>query len=110
MRIAVTATGCEFDTQTRAYAEYRVFSSVARFSDRVSRAAVLLKTATGRQPDVLCSIVLTMHPARHTRVHARGRHACDAIDRAAARAGDVLARHASGASEGPRPRRPAAAF
>ena len=47
MRIAVTDIGLEFGRQTRAYAEYRIFSNLARFGDVVHDVDVSLTSARG---------------------------------------------------------------
>jgi hypothetical protein len=52
MRIAVTDIGRTFGRQTRAYAEYRIFSSLARFSDVVREANVAL-TPLPREGDAV---------------------------------------------------------
>lgn len=92
MKIAVTDIGCTFGRQTRAYAEYRIFASVARFSDVVHEAGVSLtsKRAGGA---ARCVISLTVNDGGRLRVSARGRHVYDAINRAAARIGEELRRH-----------------
>ncbi len=92
MRISVTDIGCTFGRQTRAYAEYRLFSSVARFSDVVHDAGISL--TSGRAGDAArCVVSLTVNDGGRLRVSARGRHVYDAIDRAAARVGEALRRH-----------------
>ena len=93
MRISVTEIGCTFGRQTRAYAEYRIFSSVARFSDVVREAGVSLTSG----PDdgaARCVVALVVNEGGRLRVSARGRHVYDAINRAAERIGEELRRHA----------------
>jgi ribosome-associated translation inhibitor RaiA len=91
MRISVTDIGCTFGQQTRAYAEYRIFSSVARFSDVVHEADVSL-TARRRGGAARCVVCLTVNDGGRLRVSARGRHVYDAINRAAERIGEELRR------------------
>jgi hypothetical protein len=91
MRIAVTDIGCTFGRQTRAYTEYRMFASMARFSDAVCEARVTLASArVGGEAH--CVVVLVVSDGSRLRVSARGRHACDAVNRAAERAADMLRR------------------
>jgi len=92
MRISVTDIGCTFGRQTRAYAEYRIFSSLARFGDVVHEAGVSLKP---RQPGgaARCVVSLTVDDGGRLRVSARGRHIYDAINRAAERIGKELRLH-----------------
>ena len=93
MRISVTDIGYTFGRQTRAYAEYRIFSSVARFGDVVREADVSL---TSRQPRgaARCAVTLTVaDDGGRLSVSARGRHVYDAINRAAERVAEELRRH-----------------
>jgi ribosome-associated translation inhibitor RaiA len=92
MRIAVTNVG-RFGRQTRAYAEYRVFSSLARFSDVVRDATVSLTSREAEGRSVECRVAVTIARGTQIRVSARGPHAYDAINRAAQRIGDALRRH-----------------
>lgn len=93
MRIAIAADEA-FSDQTRAYAEYRVFSSLARFSADVRDATVSLSTARRGTRAVICAVAVSTGCGAAVRVSARGRHAHDAIDRAAGRAGEHLRRRA----------------
>ena len=93
MKIAVTNIARTFGRQTRAYAEYRVFSSLARFSDVVRDATVSLTPPAVEGQSVECRVAVTIARGTRVRVTARGRHAYDAINRAAQRIGDALQRH-----------------
>jgi ribosome-associated translation inhibitor RaiA len=94
MRIAVTDVGRTFGRQTRAYAEYRIFSSLARFSRVVHDVDVsLTSTRLTHGSTALCVVVVTVGDGSRLHVRARGRHAYDAINRAARRIGDALRRH-----------------
>jgi ribosome-associated translation inhibitor RaiA len=94
MRISVTDVGSTFGRQTRAYAEYRIFSSLARFSDVVRNADVsLTSTRPTERSRALCMVVVTVNDGGRLHVRARGRHVYDAINRAAQRIGDALRRH-----------------
>jgi hypothetical protein len=92
MRISVTDIGCTFGRQTRAYAEYRIFASLARFSNVVHEAGVSLTSRPLGGP-ARCVVSLTVNDGGRLRVSARGRHVYDAINRAAERAGEELRRH-----------------
>jgi ribosome-associated translation inhibitor RaiA len=94
MRIAVSDVGRTFGRQTRAYAEYRIFSSLARFSHVVRDVDVSLTSTNPTDgPKALCAVVLTVGDGSRLHVRARGRHAYDAINRAAQRIGDALRRY-----------------
>ena len=91
MNIQVTDIAPTFGRQTRAYAEYRIFASLARFSDVVREATVSL-TPTSTDHTVVCAVVLDVRTGEPVRITARGRHAYDAINRAAHRIGPALRR------------------
>jgi hypothetical protein len=91
MKIQAADIARTFGRQTRAYAVYRIFSSLARFSNVVREAEVSL--APGRGHRVLCSVVVRFEVDMPVRVTARGRHAYDAINRVAHRIGPALRRH-----------------
>ena len=92
MNIEVTDIARTFGRQTRAYAEYRIFSSLARFSHVVRDAAVSL-TPAAKGHTVVCSVRVGFDSGMPVRVTARGRHAYDAINRVAHRMGPTLRRH-----------------
>jgi len=92
MRIEATDIGRAFGRQTRAYAEYRIFSSLAQFSEVVRQAKVSLAPAA-RGRSVVCSVLVDIETGVPVRVIARGRHAYDAINRVADRVGPALRRH-----------------
>ena len=94
MNISVVDIGGMFGRQTRAYAEYRIFSSVARFGTVIHEADVSLTSARARA-GARCTVALTVDAGGRLRASARGRHVYDAINRAADRIGEELRRHTS---------------
>lgn len=82
MKIGVSAVGDGIGPQTRAYAEYRLFSRLAPAEERVSGAAIALIGAGGGPRMAVCSISLNFHRGGHVRVSARAPHIYDAIDQA----------------------------
>ena len=92
MTIEVTEVGYAFGRQTRAYADYRVSSSLERFSDIVRNAAVSLMPSPVDGQSVCC-VAVTAGEGTSIRVTARGRHAYEAINRASDGIGDALRRH-----------------
>ena len=87
MRIDVHDRG-DFGDQTRAYAEYRVFSMLRNFSGVVRHVSVALApddrdNSSGE--GVVCRTTLTMTNGGRLETLSRGRHACAAIDDAASR-------------------------
>jgi|SRR5689334_12085905 len=102
MRIAVTDIGRVFGRQTRAYAEYRVFSSLAHFGDVVNEAEVTLMPLVFDGSIARCRVVVTVAGGHRLRASAKGRHVYDAINRAARRISDGVRRHTNVAlSRGP---------
>ena len=94
MKIDVTDIARTFGGQTRAYAEYRIFASLARFSTLVREAAVSL-TPAAKGHSVVCSVLVSLEPGVPVTVSACGRHAYDAINRVAYRLGRMLRRRTS---------------
>ena len=92
MRITVTDIGCTFGRQTRAYAEYRIFSRLARFDTVVHEAEVSLTSARAGG-GARCAVVLRVDDGGTLRVSARGRQVYDAINCAAERISKELRRH-----------------
>ena len=92
MKIDVTYIAGAFGRQTQAYAEYRVFSSLAYFSDIVRKATVSLTPAISGH-SVVGSVLISLDHGLPVRVTARGRHAYDAINRVAHRIAPALRRH-----------------
>ena len=87
----MTDIGSAFGRQTRAYAEYRIFSSLARFGEIVDEADISL-TSRRTGGAARCVVFLSIRGGRRLRVSARGRHAYDAINRAARRVDDEVRR------------------
>jgi ribosome-associated translation inhibitor RaiA len=93
MKIDVTDIQRTFGRQTRAYAEYRIFSSLAAFSNVVRQVTVSITSGAGAH-SVECSVMVDFETGVPLQVTARGRHAYDAINRAADRLAPALRRHA----------------
>ncbi len=90
MRIAVVNHIAASTEQTRAYAEYRVFASLAPFSRLVREVDVTLRLSNRTGPRAVCAVSVNTASGVQVRVNARGRHAYDAINRAAARISERL--------------------
>lgn len=91
MKIDVTDISRTFGRQTRAYAEYRIFSSLAAFSNVVREVSVTLKSGSR---SVVCSVLVDLDTDSTVQVTAKGRHAYDAINRAADRLSPAMRRSA----------------
>ena len=86
IRIDVTSAGGAIDGQTRAYAEYRLFSRLAPSRGHVDFAGVALIDASEHAGGAACTITMTLRNGSRVRVSARASHIYDAIDRAVAEA------------------------
>lgn len=82
IRIDVSSAGGAIDGQTRAYAEYRLFSRLAQARGRVDFAGVALIDASEHTGRAVCSITVTLRNGTRVRVSAKAPHIYDAIDRA----------------------------
>jgi ribosome-associated translation inhibitor RaiA len=93
MRIVVTEVGRSFGGQTRAYAEYRIFSSLVRFSDVVREADIRLTPQAADGCTAGCRVSVTVEGGHCLCVSGLGAHVYGAIDQATQRLGDALRRH-----------------
>ena len=92
MNVNVTGIALTFGRQTRAYAEERIFRTLAHFSEIVRQADVWLTPGLKGHP-VVCSVRVGLDNGMLVSVSARGRHVYDAINRVVHRIERVLARH-----------------
>jgi ribosome-associated translation inhibitor RaiA len=83
--------------QTRAYAEYRVFASLAPYSRLVREVEVAVSANAGDAPAVLCDVRVQLDSGPRVNVHARGGHAYEAINRAADRVTQQLSKRVGAA-------------
>src|SRR3954468_22963012 len=90
MRITLSANTLTDDT--RAYGEYRFFTSVARHAAMVRAVDVTLTRVTGANPRFQCAVVVDLGVCGRIKTQARAPHPTAAIDRAAERAAWLLDR------------------
>lgn len=98
MRISLSAPDVVTTDRLRAYAEYRLFTSVARHGTLVRGAAIVVKRESAGERRFVCTIALDLGPAGRIKTQARGRHTDAAIDRVAERAAWLLDRRVRGAA------------
>ena len=104
MRIELRDDG-QFDAQTHAYAEYRVFATVAPLGNLVRQVTVTLAPAdpSGAHPvsgeRVVCTVSIVTGPGHRAEVRAKGRHPYEAIDSAAGRIRKILIPWTSASAE-----------
>ena len=87
MRVYVSSSAAAINPQMLAYAEFRIFSALARYSE-VREAHVVLQSA-GPGGAVKCSVMVE-DGGGPTRASAKGVQATAAIDRAAERVSDLM--------------------
>jgi ribosome-associated translation inhibitor RaiA len=91
MRIMLTTAGLVMSDQLRAYTEYRLFTSIARFGSFVRGVGVTLR----REPDAfLCAVVIDLESSGQLKTRGRAPHPSAAVDKAAQRTAALLARRA----------------
>jgi ribosome-associated translation inhibitor RaiA len=96
MRIDVVGEDESSNAQARAYAEYRVFAALARHTQHVRGARVVLRrdARNGMYDNVVCGVTVALEPSGCVRIRACGGHAYAAINRAVERIGDLMRRRA----------------
>ena len=97
MRIEVIGEDESSNAQARTYAEYRVFAALARHTQHVRGARVVLRRdeREGTCDDVVCAVTIALEPSGCIRTRACGGHAYAAINRAVQRVGDLMRRRAA---------------
>ena len=91
-RIHVVADDNAIRSQARTYAEYRVFSELARHALNFRSARVLLRPSEDRGTcdRVTCAVSVALAPSGSVRVRVTGPHVYSAINRAVERLGYAL--------------------
>jgi ribosome-associated translation inhibitor RaiA len=107
MRITIHTPGAGVADQVRTYAEYRVFSAVARFGRTVDLVEVTLDEDTpdgsehvSPQRHYTCSIVARMGDNAQIAVRAGSDHAYSVVDRASRQMTTALERRQSAPRSG----------
>jgi ribosome-associated translation inhibitor RaiA len=96
IRIEVVGEDDSSNAQARTYAEYRVFAALARHTQHVRGAKVVLRRARdGTCENVVCAVTIALEPSGYVRTRACGGHAYAAINRAVERVGDLMRRRAA---------------
>jgi hypothetical protein len=93
MRIDVIDADESAPAQARAYAEYRLFATLARHARGIrSVRAVLHVERKGVTDRATCVVTVALEPSGSAVARAYGGHVHGAIDRAAGRIGDLINR------------------
>jgi ribosome-associated translation inhibitor RaiA len=94
MVIEVISDGRSMPAEARTYAEYRVFSTLVRYTRLIERVHVRLRSARGRDGADMVTCVVDVSLAHSGYVHSRSRgsNAYKAVDDAAKSVGDLMNR------------------
>ena len=93
MRIEVTANDVSVSPRLRAYAEYRLFTTLARHARVIQRVWVILGPSDHQAGGAFtCEVDVSLRASGSARVLAHGPRMHAAIDRAAERIGHVIDR------------------
>ena len=98
MHIDVRVATSGLDEQTRAYAEFRMFSALARLEPEIDAVTVVLTRASISPGSIDCAVSVTFADGGRLRVRARGSHAYDAINRAVLRVSHLVPEHPAAVS------------
>jgi ribosome-associated translation inhibitor RaiA len=90
MRIRVSGIDTAINDATRAYAEYRFFTSIARHESRVRAVDIVVTRDSAPNRQFLCTVTVDLGPSGHVKTQARAAHPSGAIDRAADRTGWLI--------------------
>jgi hypothetical protein len=88
MRVSVSSPSATISPQILAYAEYRLFATLARYAG-VRGARVVLDEAEG---GVRCSVTIDFDSTASERARVKGLNAAGTIDRAAERVVTIMRR------------------
>jgi hypothetical protein len=92
MRIRSSDINTPITRETRAYAEYRVFTAIARFELRVGAVDVVVRRDVMARRPFVCTVAVDLGSSGHVKTQARAMHPGAAVDRAAARTAWLVGR------------------
>jgi ribosomal subunit interface protein len=95
VRIPLTGTDVIITDQLQTYAEYRLFTSIARYQAMIREVHVALEHNRGNRGRFLCVVTVVLGPGEQIKTRAYGPHPNAAIDRAADRTSLRLSRRTS---------------
>jgi ribosomal subunit interface protein len=95
MRIVLTGKDVTVTDQLQAYAEYRLFTSIARYETLIRVVHVTIQQDISHRARFLCVIVVDLRSSGQIKAQARGSHPNAVIDRVSGRTASLLSRHVS---------------
>jgi ribosome-associated translation inhibitor RaiA len=94
MRINVSGVNVPISDDTRRYAEYRFFMSIAPHEPQIRTADVVIRRDSVPTHSFLCTVVIDLGSRGRIKTQARAVHPSAAIDRAADRTAWLVRRRA----------------
>jgi len=94
MRINVSGVNVPISDDTRRYAEYRFFTSIAPHGLRIRTADIVIQRDSVPTRSFLCTVVVELGSRGRIKTQARADHPSAAIDRAADRTAWLVRRRA----------------
>jgi ribosome-associated translation inhibitor RaiA len=95
MRMPLTGNGVIITDQLQTYAEYRLFTSIARYQALIHAINVTLGHDPGNRSRYLCIVGVDLNSGEQIKIRSYGAHPNAAIDRAADRTSLRLSRRTS---------------
>ncbi len=92
MRISISGINTPNAGETRPYAEYRFFMSIAPYVSQVCAVDVVFGRELAARRQFLCTVTVNLGRAGHIKAQARAMYPSAAIDRAADRAAWLIGR------------------
>jgi ribosome-associated translation inhibitor RaiA len=92
MRIRISGIDTPVADEKRAYAEYRVFTSIAPYEPQVGAVDVVIGRELTARRQFLCTVTVDLGRAGRIKTQARARYPSAAIDRAADRIALLIGR------------------
>lgn len=90
MRIMLSGANDLVTDRMRAYTEYRMFTSIARYGTAIRAVYVTLQPRAPKREGFLCGVVIDLSPSGQVKLQAHAAHPTAAIDKVCERAGRLL--------------------
>jgi ribosome-associated translation inhibitor RaiA len=92
MQIRISGINAPITAESRAYAAYRFFTSIARYESRVGSVDVVVGREAAAGGRLVCIVAVDLGRSGHVKTQARSRRPSAAIDRAADRTAWLIGR------------------
>ena len=95
IRVEVVGEDDSSNSQTRTYAEYKVFAALTRHTERIRSARVELRREERRGNCNSAACAVTLEPSGSVRAHGVGPRAYAAVNQTVQRLGNIMRRRAA---------------